>query len=273
MNDANAAPARPAKPTSWASSLRFLLILFVAAFLLRSLIMAPFSIPSPSMLPRMLVGDYLMVAKWPYGFSRYSFPLGVVSFDGRLLRSEPKRGDVIVFRFPGQNVDFVKRLIGMPGDQIQMQDGNLVINGDVVPKVRIADLLVPVTPNSPCPAGRPAVREIATPSGDKICAYPRFRETLPDGRSYDVLDQGDTTLDNTPVYLVPQGHYFMMGDNRDDSRDSRVPRAQGGVDMLPEENLIGRGLVTFFSTDGSASWVEPWTWFTAARWSRIGGTY
>jgi len=252
---------------------RFAVILFLIAYVLRALIVAPFNIPSPSMLPRLLSGDYLLVSKWPYGYSRFSFPFGLVSFDGRIWSAAPRRGDIVVFRFPGKNVDYVKRLIGLPGDQIQMRAGVLHINGEAVPKTRIADFLVPVTPNSPCPGDRPMVRQIAGADGKPICSYQRFRETLPGGRSYEVLDQGATALDNTPVYLVPEGHYFMMGDNRDDSADSRVPRAMDGVDMLPEENLIGRAMITFYSTDGSASWVKPWTWFTATRWDRIGGTY
>lgn len=264
----------PGKKGGWLwETARFLAILFLIAYVLRALITAPFSIPTPSMLPRMLSGDYLLVAKWPYGYSRFSFPFGLLSFDGRLLDGTPERGDIIVFRFPGKDQDYVKRLIGLPGDQIQMRGGALYINGDAAPKVRIADFLLPVSPNSPCLALRPQVREITNASGERVCAYPRFRETLPGGRSYEVLDQGESPLDDTAVFLVPEGHYFMMGDNRDDSEDSRVPRAQGGVDMLPEQNLIGRAMITFFSTDGSASWFMPWTWFTAARWDRIGGTY
>ena len=262
------------KKSGWlGETARFLVILFLIAYVLRALVTAPFSIPSPSMLPRMLAGDYLLVSKWPYGYSRYSFPFGLLSFDGRFWNSAPERGDIIVFRFPGKNEDYIKRLIGMPGDQIQVRGGTLYINDEAVPKTRIADFLVPVTPNSPCPPDRPQVREITDAAGKRVCSYARFRETLPSGRSYEVLDEGQTPLDDTPVYLVPEGHYFMMGDNRDDSEDSRVPRADGGVDMLPEDNLIGRAMITFFSTDGSASWFKPWTWFTAARWDRIGGTY
>jgi len=267
-------PASARNKGGWLSeTARFIVVLFLLAYLLRAFIVAPFNIPSPSMLPRMLSGDYLLVAKWPYGYSRYSFPFGLISFDGRFLGGTPRRGDIIVFRFPGKNEDYVKRLIGLPGDQIQMRGGTLYINGDAVPKVQIGDFLLPVSPNSPCPGDRPHVREVTTSSGQQVCSYRRYRETLPGGRSYEVLDEGDSPLDNTPVYLVPEGHYFMMGDNRDDSEDSRVPRALGGVDMLPEDNLIGRSLITFYSTDGSASWVKPWTWFTAARWNRIGGTY
>ena len=277
MTKDDAIEAEPTTPAAskggrvWEAG-RFILFLFVLALLLRSFIAAPFSIPSPSMLPRMMVGDYLLVAKWPYGYSRYSIPFGLTSFDGRFWRGPPARGDVIVFRYPGRNEDWVKRLIGLPGDQIQVRGGMIYINGDPVPRVRIADFLVPISPNSPC-STQPAVRQVSNAAGERSCAYPRYRETLPGGRSYEVLDQNDGALDNTETYLVPEGHYFMMGDNRDDSQDSRVPRAMGGVDMLPEQYLIGRAMLTFFSTDGSASWVKPWTWFTAARWDRVGGTY
>lgn len=256
-----------------AETARFMLLLFLFALLLRSLIVAPFSIPSGSMLPRMMIGDYLFVAKWPYGYSRHSFPLRVISFDGRLLAGAPDRGDVVVFRYPGSDKDYVKRLIGLPGDVVQMRRGTLFLNGRPVPKTRIADYLMPVTPNSPCRSALPTpVREISD-GGRRFCAYPRYRETLPGGRRYEVLDQGVAPGDDTVPLLVPDGHYFMIGDNRDDSQDSRLPREIGGVGFLPADHLIGRAMITFFSTDGSASWLKPWTWISATRWNRIGGTY
>jgi signal peptidase I len=253
-------------------TLRFLLLFLLFALLLRTFIVAPFMIPSGSMMPDMMIGDYLFVAKWPYGYSRFSIPFGLASFDGRFLSAEPKRGDVVVFRYPGKDVDYVKRLIGLPGDRVQMRHGQLFLNGKAVPKVRVADWLMPVTPNSPCRYGG-RVRPPSIEAGAPVCRYPRYRETLPGGRSYEVLDQVEGAADDTPVYTVPQGRYFMMGDNRDDSADSRFSIAEEGVDLLESDRVIGRALIVFFSTDGSAEWVKPWTWFTAARWNRTGRTF
>ena len=271
-----AAPAKAErKKGGLGESTRFLLLLFVFAVLLRSFIAAPFVIPSGSMLPRLMIGDYLFVAKWPYGYSRVSMPFDLGWWDGRILSGEPKRGDVVVFRYPGRDEDWVKRLIGLPGDRIQMRGGQLFLNDKPVPKVRIADYLMPITPNSPCDrvgeaeAARPPVVQ----DGREFCRYPRFRETLPGGRSYDVLDQHRGPGDDTGVYTVPAGHYFMMGDNRDNSADSRYSRADEGIAFLPADQVIGRVLITFFSTDGSAEWVKPWTWVSAARWERVGRTF
>jgi signal peptidase I len=278
-------PARPseagpeaapeAQKESWWGTLRFLLLLFVAALALRTFIVAPFSIPSESMLPRLMVGDYLFISKWPYGYSHYSFPFGILNFQGRILGGLPDRGDVVVFHFPGAgNQDYVKRVIGLPGDTVEVRQGAVVLNGRPLARDRIADVAIPVSPNSPCHGVVDgAVREVAGDGGGAVCAIPRFRETLPDGTSYDVLDQvvngpGDTF---GPI-TVPDGRLFVMGDNRDDSLDSRFPTLAGGVGLLPVDNLLGRVLVNFWSTDGSAEWIKPWTWFTAARWSRIGRT-
>jgi len=265
---------KPARQATLGENIRFVVGLIVFAVLLRSLIVAPFSIPSESMLPRLLIGDYLLVAKWPYGYSRYSFPFGPHLFDGRVLGREPRRGDVVVFKAPpGNDVDYIKRVIGLPGDMVQMRGGQLFLNGQAVPKVRVADFLVPVSPNSPCRQNPGEMQKQETlKDGTSVCRYPRFRQTLPGGRSYDVLDTGDAgQADNTPVFIVPAGHLFLMGDNRDHSADSRFPAVEGGgIGFVPEENLVGRALVGFWSTDGSANWFLPWTWFTAARWSRIG---
>ena len=265
------APESEKKKGGLADTTRFLLLLFVFAVLLRTLIAAPFMIPSGSMMPRMMIGDYLFVAKWPYGYSRYSLPFGLGSFDGRILGGEPERGDIVIFRYPRRDEDWVKRLIALPGDTVQMRGGQLFLNGRPVPKVRITDWLAPVTPNSPCTA---LARRIEM-SGQRFCAYPRFRETLPGGRSYEVLDQirVDGPPDDTPVYRVPAGHYFMMGDNRDESADSRFTLDEQGIGFLPRDYLVGKALIVFFSTDGSAEWLKPWTWFSAARWDRIGETY
>jgi signal peptidase I len=271
---ASQAQTRKRKKGGLGETTRFLVLLFLFAVLLRTLVVAPFVIPSGSMLPQMMIGDYLFVAKWPYGYSRHSIPYGLAGFKGRIFESAPARGDVVVFRYPGSGDDYVKRLIGLPGDRIQMRGGRLFLNGKQVPKVRIADYLMPVTPNSRC---RYVEQGLAPPlvvqEGKRFCRYPRYRETLPGGRSYEVLDQHDGPGDHTPVLTVPKDHYFMMGDNRDDSADSRFPRTLDGVGMLPADHLVGRAMIVFFSTDGSAEWTKPWTWFSAARWERIGRTY
>ena len=252
----------------------FLLLLVVAALLLRSLVVAPFSIPSESMLPGLFVGDYLLVAKWPYGWSRHSFPLSLPPFAGRILGARPARGDVVVFKNPAdRSTDYIKRVIGLPGDRIAIRHGRLILNGGEVPQLRVADLLVPVSPNSPCrPAPGLAVTLERERDGGMACRYPRFRETLPGGRSYDVLEIGDIpALNEMATVAVPAGRYFLLGDNRDRSADSRLPATvDGGVGLVPAEDLVGRALTLFFSTDGTAAWPRPWTWWRAARPERIG---
>jgi signal peptidase I len=267
-----AAKAKKAGKGGLAETTRFLLVFLVLAMLLRTFVVAPFMIPSGSMMPRLMIGDYLFVAKWPYGYSRFSIPFGLASFGGRIWGAEPERGDIVVFRYPGKNEDYVKRLIGLPGDTVEMRRGTLFLNGKAVPRTRVADWVMPVTPNSPCRyAGR--IRAPTVEAGTLVCRYPRFRETLPGGRAYEVLDQYQGGPDDTPVVTVPAGHYFMMGDNRDDSADSRFSLAEDGVGLLPRDHVVGRALISFWSTDGSAEWIKPWTWFSAARWDRVGRTY
>ena len=255
--------------------IRFLLTFALLAWVIRSFIAAPFSIPSGSMLPTLYIGDYLLVAKWPYGYNRHSFPFGFPSFNGRLLGGTPGRGDVVVFRHPAEATDLIKRVIGVPGDSVAVRGGTVILNGRPLPRETIAPFAMPVSANSPCKVAPPASAMVrAGPDGGQVCLYPAFRETLPGGPNYTVLDQVDSPrADDFPAVTVPAGQVFLMGDNRDDSLDSRFAPIEGGVGFVPLENLVGRGLVTFWSTDGAASYVKPWTWFTALRASRIGNRY
>ncbi len=270
--DAETANSAKKPPSETKDFMKFLVKLAVFVFILRSFIFAPFNIPSESMLPRLYVGDYLLVSKWPYGYSKYSMPFSLPLLPKRILATTPKRGDVAVFKAPPTNdIDFIKRVIGLPGDMIQMKAGQLFLNGIAIPKKRIADMVVPVTPNTHCFS---TAFEETTSDGSRQCRYPRYRETLPGGKSYNVLDLISIAGDDTEVFSVPEGHLFMMGDNRDNSLDSRFDtEGDGGIGIVPQENLVGRAWVSVFSTDGSASWIKPWTWFTAARWSRIGEGY
>lgn len=256
------------------SFLKSLLILAVAAWVLRSLIVAPFSIPSGSMLPTMMIGDYLFVSKWPYGYSSASFPFEFPPFKGRVFGSLPNRGDIVVFEGPlGQDV--VKRVIGLPGDTIGVQGGLVSLNGKPIPRDRLADFAMTISSNSPCRVVPPAVPMIRPgENGSPTCIYPLYRETLPNGATYTVLDQSDVSFaDNFGPVTVPQGHLFLMGDNRDDSLDSRYPVIAGGMGFVPLDRVVGRAELAFWSTDGSASWVNPLSWFTALRTERLATDY
>ena len=272
----------PPAPSEWRGFGSFLLRLLLFVIILRSFIVSPFNIPSESMQPRLLIGDYLLVAKWPYGYSKNSLPFALPIIPGRIFASQPERGDVVVFKAPMSNgTDYIKRVIGLPGDVIQMRKGILEINGVAVKKERIADLVIPVTQNmrdaaeldrNPFPCWRPDMEEAAAQGGTQ-CRYPRFRETLPEGKSYEILDLANGLEgDNTEAFVVGQGDLFLMGDNRDRSADSRWSPIEkpGAIGIVPQENLVGRALVSVFSTDGSSQWLLPWTWFTAMRAERIG---
>ena len=268
-------PQTTRAPSDWRGTIRFVVLVALMALGLRSFVVMPRSIPSESMMPRLLVGDYLLVAKWPYGWSRFSLPWAPAGPHGRLFGRAPIRGDVVVFRAPPDDgEDYIKRLIGLPGDRVQMRHGVLWLNGKAVPKVRIADFSVPIAANTECsviPNVQVPYGAGADAEGHPACRFPRYRETLPNGVSYDVIDQGETPQDDTPVLTVPSGHYFLMGDNRDMSADSRFAAvAGGGIGMVPAENLEGRAIVTIFSVDGSARLLDPTTWFTAIRLDRIG---
>ena len=231
---------------SWIETIKTIVYALLIALVIRTFLFQPFNIPTGSMEATLLIGDYLFVEKYSYGYSRYSFPYGIVPFSGRVFGSQPTRGDVVVFKFPQDNsTDYIKRVIGLPGDRIQMLNGQLYINEKPVPKVRVADYV-----------------EISDGIAHNV---PRYRETLPNGSSYLVLDrfpQGPG--DNTDVYVVPTDHYFMMGDNRDNSNDSR-----GDVGYVPSANLVGKAELLFFSTDGSARFWEFWKWPWAIRYNRM----
>ena len=272
--DAPEAPSEKAEPEGIWSTVRFLFSLALLAWILRSLIVAPFSIPSGSMLPTLYVGDYLLVAKWPYGYARVSFPWGIPPIEGRVFGSTPRRGDVVVFRHPAEDADLIKRVIGLPGDTIEVRSGAVFLNGRPLGRQPLAPYRLRISANSPCKAAPPAAPTVRITEDTAYCVYPAFRERLPDGTSYTTLDQtSDAQADDFPATRIPQGHVFLMGDNRDDSLDSRFPPSQGGIGMVPVEQLIGRALVTFWSTDGSASYFKPWTWFTALRIERLGNGY
>ena len=261
------------KDDGW-STARFLLTLAILAWVVRSLIIAPFSIPSGSMLPTLYIGDYVAVAKWPYGFSRFSFPFGFPPIGGRIFGHAPSRGDVVVFRHPSEPTDLIKRVIGVPGDTVEVRGGALILNGRAVPRMALGQYPLPVSANTPCKAVPPATPALETRSGQPYCMLGAYRESLPQGPSFTVLDQVEGgAADDFASVRVPAGQLFLMGDNRDDSADSRFGPAEGGIGMVPVDNVIGRALVTFWSTDGSASYFKPWTWFTALRGDRIGNGY
>jgi signal peptidase I len=219
------------------------------AVVIRTLAYEPFNIPSGSMLPTLLIGDYVFVAKFPYGYSKHSMPWSPPLFDGRIWESPVERGDVVVFKLPTDNsTDYIKRIVGLPGDRIQMIHGVLHINGAAVKRERVDDFLY-------------------TDIIGRLARIPQYRETLPNGVSYMTLDiEREGSADNTAIYTVPEGHYFAMGDNRDDSTDSRFLNHVG---FVPAENVVGRAEFLFFSVDGSASWWQIWKWPTAIRYSRL----
>lgn len=223
-----------------------LIIALICAGFVRSFFFEPFHIPSGSMKPNLLIGDYVFVAKYSYGYSRYSFPFGLNLFEGRFWQKhQPQRGDVAVFRLPSNpNINYIKRIIGLPGDRIQMVDGVLYINNQ---KVKKTD-------------------DGIFSDGDSGLEIPirQFIETLPDDKEIVILDQSKTLVDNTGVYEVPAGHYFMMGDNRDNSQDSRY---LDHVGYVPEENLVGRASLIFFSS-ARPIW-QFWNWPGSIRFERI----
>jgi signal peptidase I len=253
----------------WAGFVWFIIKLLLAVLAFRVFVFSPFSIPSESMLPRLMNGDYLLAAKWPYGFSRHSLPFALPLPEGRVLARTPERGDVVIFKHPVDGQEYIKRVIGVAGDRVAVIGGEVVLNGERVQRVPVPDVLVPLSANTTCATGDILRRA----DGTEACRYTALNEILPGGRAYQVLDFGATQADGFAEVTVPPGRLFVMGDNRDSSMDSRFEAAAGfGVGMVPEALLVGRAAIIVWSTDGSADWGKPWTWFAAARWDRIGET-
>ncbi len=230
---------------SFIETVKTIISAVILALIIRTFAFEPFNIPSGSMLPTLLIGDYLFVSKYSYGYSKHSFPLSFVPISGRYFFSEPKRGDVAVFKLPSDNkTDYIKRIIGLPGDKIQLQNGRLFINEKIISRDRIEDFI-----------------------DDKSYGYQnkQYLELLPNNYEHKIIEFSDSNLfDNTREYIVPDDHYFMMGDNRDNSEDSRSQ-----VGFVPKDNLVGRAEILFFSTNGSASIFEFWKWHKAIRFERI----
>lgn len=233
--------------SGWLDTIKTLFIAGLIAISFRSVIAEPFNIPSGSMIPTLLVGDYLFVSKFSYGYSRHSFPFSAAPISNRVMASMPERGDVAVFRLPSDvSVDYIKRVVGLPGDRIQVKRGILHINGQAVERRLVGN------------------GNIA--SGQTSLVTQRYEEVFPDGHTHIIQEVSDNQVfDNTPEFTVPEGHYFMMGDNRDNSRDSR----SSSVGFVPFKNFIGRAEFLFFSHGGDARFWEVWKWPFSVRISRI----
>jgi signal peptidase I len=278
IEEPSAAPAEDKheeKGSALWREIRGLLWVLLAVLAFHSFIAKPFYIPSESMMPGLLTGDRLVVTKYPYGWSWVSPSFHILPpLKGRLFGHMPERGDIVIVTPPGQRSDYIKRVIGLPGDTIRMVDGQLYINGQAVKRQALPPDMVPIDINSPCGSEHdPALYEYRTRGSDgkMYCRVPVVRETLPNGRTYETVELGRSSEDNFGPVTIPPDTVWLMGDNRDDSADSRVPEWQGGLGgPVPWENLGGRAEFITFSLDGSTVWWNPLSWFEALRPGRAG---
>ena len=269
-----AARIKPPKPkTDWWAEAKSVFWLILAVLGFHSLVAKPFYIPSESMLPGLLVGDRLVVTKFPYGYSYISPTFHILPpIPGRLLGRVPTRGDVVIVTPPGRSTDYIKRVIGLPGDRLQVRDGVVWLNGAAVKRVARGEDMLPIDANTTCDPAHYAGRRVEEADGKAYCRLPLFRETLPNGRSYDTIDLGYSEVDDYGPITIPTGHVFLMGDNRDNSADSRLPTEVGGLGgPVPWENIGGRAEFITFSLDGTAN-LNPLSWWGAFRSGRAGGS-
>jgi signal peptidase I len=259
------------KGTDWWSEFKAIFWLVLAVLGIHSFIAKPFYIPSESMMPVLLEGDRLVVSKYPYGWSWVSLSFHIFPrTEGRLLGRLPERGDIVILTPRDRNIDYIKRVVALPGDTVELVAGQLYLNGQAVKRERIAPARIPIDANAPCDKGL-APRQVRGDDGVLYCELPVFRETLPGGRTYDTIDLGYTPVDDFAKITVPAGEVFLMGDNRDQSADSRVSSAEQGLGgPVPWENIGGRAEFITFSLDGTSRFFNPVSWFTALRDGRAG---
>ena len=267
------APDGPATP-GWLIELRGLVMMLAAVVTFHSLVAKPFYIPSISMMPNLLVGDRLVVSKYPYGWSWVSASFHVLPRSRlRLFARTPEYGDIVIVVPPDRDEDYIKRVVALPGDRIAVRGGQIILNGKPVPQVVEPSLILPVDPNQPCdPDDFPGLR-FRGADGRRYCELPIYRETLPNGATYRIIDHRDQPLDHYPEIRVPDGHVFLMGDNRDHSADSRAPVESNGLGgPVPLSSVGGRAEFLTFSLDGSQGW-NPASWWNALRagrsWTRL----
>ena len=261
--------------TDWVAEIKSFAWLILAVLAVWSFVAKPFYIPSESMMPTLIKGDRLVVTKYPYGYSYVSpAPFHLLPFlHGRLFGRMPQQGDIVILKPPGEDSDYIKRVIALPGDRIEVREGAIILNGVPVKRVPESPAMIPIDANVPCMSDAEAPFQKIGPDGKRYCELPRYRETLPNGVSYDTIDVGyrPGIPDDFPEMTVPKGQVFVMGDNRDESADSRVPESQNGLGgPIPWENLGGRAEFITFSYDGSTQYWNPISWFSALRHGRAG---